>query len=98
MQLKKRYILISLAVVLMVGAVVFEFSGRKADASREDESLLPTVAVQLARADPFAAKRKPDMDTAWRCLCCAIKRGVSDHCIGFRGNFKYGRRTPWSTT
>jgi len=48
MQLKKRYILISLAVVLMVGAVVFEFSGRKADASREDESLLPTVAVQLA--------------------------------------------------
>jgi multidrug efflux pump subunit AcrA (membrane-fusion protein) len=48
MLLKKRYILISLSVVLMTDAVVFEFSGRKADASREDESLLPTAAVQLA--------------------------------------------------
>jgi RND family efflux transporter MFP subunit len=53
MRLKQRLILGVLAVVLVVGVAIFEFSGHKAQASREDPSSLPTVAVQLATRGPI---------------------------------------------
>ena len=48
MPLKYRLILVGLAVLVIVCAAVFEFSGHKAQASLEDASSLPTVAVELA--------------------------------------------------
>lgn len=53
MRLKQRLILGLLAVVLVVGAGIFEFSGHKAQASLEDTSTLPVVAVQLATRGPI---------------------------------------------
>ena len=53
MKLKQRLILGLLAVVLVVGAGIFEFSGHKAQASLEDTSTLPVVAVQLATRGPI---------------------------------------------
>ena len=53
MRLKRRLIWGSLAVVLAVVMAIFEFSGRRAHASPEDASSLPTVAVQLATRGPI---------------------------------------------
>ncbi len=48
MQVKRRVLWISLAVIVIVGFTVFEFSGHKADASLETASSLPIAAVQPA--------------------------------------------------
>ncbi len=48
MQSKQRYILISVSVALIVGVAIYELEGRRAHASLEDDSVVPTVAVQLA--------------------------------------------------
>jgi len=48
MRMKRSYIIVSLAVTAIVGWVIFEFPGHKAQASREDSSTIPTVAVALA--------------------------------------------------
>jgi len=48
MQLKRSYIAISLAVAAIVGWTIFEFPAHKAQASREDSSVIPVVAVTLA--------------------------------------------------
>jgi RND family efflux transporter MFP subunit len=53
MRLKRRLIWGSLAVILAVGIAIVEFSGRRAHASPEDASTLPTVAVQLATRGPI---------------------------------------------
>jgi len=53
MRLKRRLIWSSLAVAVVVGIAIFEFSGRGAQASREDASTLPTVAVELATRGPI---------------------------------------------
>lgn len=53
MHLKRTYIFISVAVVVVVGWLVFEFPGHKAQASREDPSTIPTVAVALATRGPI---------------------------------------------
>jgi RND family efflux transporter MFP subunit len=48
MQLKRRVLWTSLAVIAIVGITVFEFSGRKAHASLENAPSLPIAAVQPA--------------------------------------------------
>ena len=48
MRWKRSYAIIAAAVVAVVGLVIFEFPGRKAQAGRGDLSTLPTVAVALA--------------------------------------------------
>lgn len=53
MRLKRSYIGISLAVVAMVGWVIFEFPGNRAQARGEDPSTIPTVAVALATRGPI---------------------------------------------
>ena len=53
MGVKQKFLLGSLAVVLVVGAGIFELSGRKAQAGPEDPSSLPTVAVQVATRGPI---------------------------------------------
>jgi RND family efflux transporter MFP subunit len=53
MRLKRSYIVISIGVVVAVGWIIFEFPGHKAQASREDPSTFPTVAVALATRGPI---------------------------------------------
>ena len=53
MRLKRNYIVISVVVAAVVGYLIFEFPGHKAQASREDPSALPTVAVALAIRGPI---------------------------------------------
>jgi len=53
MRLKRSYIGISLAVVAIVGWVIFEFPGHKAQARAEDPSVIPAVAVALAMRGPI---------------------------------------------
>jgi len=53
MQLKQRYLFMSLGVALIVGVVIYGLEGRRAHASLEDESVMPTVAVQLASRGPI---------------------------------------------
>jgi len=48
MRWKRSYAIIAAAIVAVVGLVIFEFPGRKAQAGRGDLSTLPTVAVALA--------------------------------------------------
>src|ERR1700739_3787931 len=53
MQLKRSYIVIVLAVAAVVGWVIFELPGRKAQGSREDPYPLPWAAVALATRGPI---------------------------------------------
>lgn len=53
MRLKRHYIGISLAVVAIVGWVIFEFPGHKAQARGEDPTTVPTVAVALTVRGPI---------------------------------------------
>lgn len=53
MRFKGRYVFIALAVLTIVGWVVFEFPGHKAQASREDRSIVPTVAVAIVTRGPI---------------------------------------------
>lgn len=53
MRWKRSYIVISVAIVAVVGWVIFEFPGHDAQASREDSSTVPTVAVALAVRGPI---------------------------------------------
>lgn len=53
MRWKRSYIFISVAIVAVVGWVIFEFPGHDAQASREDSSTVPTVAVALAVRGPI---------------------------------------------
>ncbi len=53
MRWKRSYIAISVAIVAVVGWVIIEFPGRDAQASREDSSTVPTVAVALAAHGPI---------------------------------------------
>jgi len=53
MRMKRRYIVIAIAVAVVVGGVIFEFPGHKAQASRQDSSPIPTVAVALATRGPI---------------------------------------------
>ncbi len=53
MGLRQRFFWGSLAVLIVVGVTIWEFSGRQAQASREDASTLTTVAVQLATRGPI---------------------------------------------
>jgi RND family efflux transporter MFP subunit len=53
MGVKQKLLLGSLVVVLVVGAAIFELSGRKAQAGPEDPSSLPIVAVRLATRGPI---------------------------------------------
>jgi RND family efflux transporter MFP subunit len=53
MRWKRSYIVISVAIVAVVGWVIFEFPGHDAQASREDSSTVPTVAVAPATRGPI---------------------------------------------
>lgn len=53
MKWKRSHFVISLVVVAVVGWVIFEFPGRDAQASREDSSTVPTVAVAPATRGPI---------------------------------------------
>ena len=53
MRLKRHYIGISLAVVAIVGWVIFEFPGHKAQARGEDPTTVPAVAVALTVRGPI---------------------------------------------
>ena len=53
MRFKRSYIVITVAVITVVGWLIFEFPGHKARASREDPSMVPTVAVALASRGPI---------------------------------------------
>ena len=53
MQLKQRIILIASVIVVIVFAAIFKFSGHDAQASPEDASTVPIVAVQLATRGPI---------------------------------------------
>jgi RND family efflux transporter MFP subunit len=53
MRFKRSYIVITVAVITVVGWFLIEFPGHKARASREDPSMVPTVAVALASRGPI---------------------------------------------
>ena len=53
MRFKRSYIVITVAVITVVGWFLIEFPGHRARASREDPSMVPTVAVALASRGPI---------------------------------------------
>jgi RND family efflux transporter MFP subunit len=53
MRFKRSYIVITVAVITVVGWFLIEFPGHRARASREDQSMVPTVAVALASRGPI---------------------------------------------
>ena len=53
MRFKRSYIVITVAVITVVGWLLIEFPGHRARASREDQSMVPTVAVALASRGPI---------------------------------------------
>lgn len=53
MRWNRSYTVISLAVMAFVGWAIFDFSGHRAEAKREDPSALPTVAVAAAARGPI---------------------------------------------
>ncbi len=52
-RLKQRLLLGIVGVIVVVGVAIYEFSGRDAQASLENPSLLPTVAVEIATREPI---------------------------------------------
>jgi RND family efflux transporter MFP subunit len=53
MRWKRSYTVIALLVFAVVGWAIFEFSGHKAEANREDPSTVPTVAVAAVMRGPI---------------------------------------------
>ncbi len=53
MRFKRSYIVITVAVIAVVGWILIEFPGHRARASREDSSTVPTVAVAVATRGPI---------------------------------------------
>jgi RND family efflux transporter MFP subunit len=53
MRFKRSYIVITVAVITVAGWLLIELPGRRARASREDPSIVPTVAVALASRGPI---------------------------------------------
>ncbi|MGB9203805.1 MAG: efflux RND transporter periplasmic adaptor subunit [Terriglobales bacterium] len=53
MRFKRSYFVVIAAVITVVGWLLIEFPGHRARASREDPSMVPTVAVALASRGPI---------------------------------------------